>query len=364
MAKELKRRSQTLRFNYLSQSNRDYLVENLTMLLASGMDVLSTLEALKLDIKTYTLKRNINFIEEMINDGSPLWKALDAAKIFPAQTVALIRVGEKTGRLVENLQVVSVQQEKDREFKSKIRSAMMYPIFVLGVTLVVGLGISWFILPRLATVFNSLDIALPLVTVLLINFGLFLSTNGFWFMPLLFAALFFFAYFIFFFKYTKIIGQWLVFRLPIVGKLVKEVELARFGFIFGNLLDAGLPITEALASLKEIPGFYQYKKFYNYLADSIGEGNSLAASFKNYKHTRKLISIPIQQIVVAGERSGRLSESLIKIGRTYESRIDTSTKNLSVILEPALLFIVALAVLGVAIAVVLPIYSLVGGFNY
>jgi len=91
--------------------------------------------------------------------------------LFKDHVLSLIHLGEESGRFIENLEVVSVEQTKDKMFKSKVRTALMYPVFVLAVTFIVGLGISWFILPRLEDLFDGLDVELPFITRALIDFG-------------------------------------------------------------------------------------------------------------------------------------------------------------------------------------------------
>ena len=239
----------------------------------------------------------------------------------------------------------------------------MYPVFVLSLTVIIGVGIAWFILPKLATVFAQLKIKLPLITEILINMGTFLGEYGSYVVPagiLVMAVLFFL---IFTFSKTKFIGQFILFSSPGIKDLIKEVEVARFGYLLGTLLEAGLPITQALDSLAGATEISPYRKLYLHLRDSVGDGNSIQKSFLAFKHINRLIPAPIQQLVVAGEQSGTLSVSLLKIGQIYETKSDTTTKNLTVILEPILLVIVWLGVVAVALAVILPIYNLIGGFN-
>ncbi|HYV33828.1 MAG TPA: type II secretion system F family protein, partial [Candidatus Limnocylindria bacterium] len=161
----------------------------------------------------------------------------------------------------------------------------------------------------------------------------------------------------------KQVGQYFILRFPGIGGLAKNIELTRLGFVMGNLLKAGLPIVKATEMLAAVTPFYEYKKLYSSIAKNLDEGNSLRKTFEVYPNSRKLIPTPIQQIIIVGEESGNLSESLLKIGQVFEEKTDLATKNLTVVLEPILLVIVWLAVVGVAIAVILPLYSLIGGLN-
>ena len=350
-------------FTFGLGKERDYFVENLSMLISGGMPIITALDSIAAEVRSRRMKNIIANIKSDIESGSPLWRTLGSSKLFPEHAVSLIRLGEQSGKLTQNLKMVATEQEKDRALKSKLRSAMMYPIFVLSLTVIIGVGIAWFILPKLATVFSQLKITLPLITKILIGTGTFLGAHGQYVVPagvVVMAMLFFF---LFAFSKTKFIGQFILFFTPGVSGLIKEVELARFGYLLGTLLEAGLPITQALDSLASASEVSQYRKFYIHLRDSVGDGNSIAKSFASFKRANRLISMPIQQLIVAGEQSGTLSATLLKIGQTFEVKADTSTKNLTIILEPILLVVVWLGVVAVALAVILPIYSLIGGFN-
>lgn len=342
---------------------RNYFVENLSMLVASGMPVNGALASIAQEVRTKRMKRALLAIQADIESGSPIWRALKKSGLFKEHTLSLIRLGEESGKLVENLKVVAVEEQKERVFKSKLRSAMMYPLFVLTLTVVIGVGIAWFILPKLATVFSQLKLELPLVTKILISTGSFLGEHGSVVVPPLIVIALALFYLIFFFSKTKIVGQVLLFSVPGVKQLMKEVEIARFGYLLGTLLEAGLPVTQALESLSSATEFRAYRLLYEHIRDSVEEGNSFQKSFSSFPRIHRLIPTPIQQLIVAGEQSGNLPATLLKVGEMFESKADTSTKNLTVILEPILLVIVWLGVVAVALAVILPIYNLVGGLN-
>ncbi len=341
----------------------DYFTENLSMLVASGMPIINAIQAIGSEMKTRLMRKIADEIVEDILAGSPLWVALENTGIMPIHTISLIRLGEESGKLAENLKIAAFEQEKDRIFKSKIRSAMMYPVFVLTLTLIIGIGVAWFILPRLAVVFSQMYIELPFITDILIRFGSFLGKYGQYAIPAFIVFLFFLIYFVFYFSKTKVIGQIILFSAPGVSRLIREVELARFGYLLGTLLKAGLPVVNALNSLESATVSPHYRKLCNHLTRSIGEGNSFQSSFANFPGIKRVLPGPVQQMIIAGEKSGNLAETLLKIGESYEAKSESTTKNLSVILEPVLLVIVWLGVVAVALAVILPIYSLIGGLN-
>lgn len=333
------------------------------MLVASGMGITSALDALRSEMKSYKMRKSLAEVIQAVEDGVPMWQAFEMLELFPDHAIALLRIGEESGRLSENLQVISVESEKSLSFRSKLQSAMLYPAFVLAIAAGVGVGISWFILPRLATVFEQLDVTLPGITRFLMWFGELLQAHGLILVPIGILLFGLFIHTLFFNKKTKFIGQTILFYIPAIRKLVLEIEVARFGYLLGTLLRAGLPIVDSLDSLEKSTIFAPYKKMYAYLRDSIADGNTFHQSFLLNKKTDKLFPKSVQQMIVSGEKSAGLSDILLKMGEAYEVKIEDTTKNLSVLLEPILLVVVWLGVVGVALAVILPIYTLVGQFE-
>ncbi len=342
---------------------RDQFIENLSMLVLSGMSIIGAIASIIKQTKSSGMKLILERVLLEIESGSPVWKALDKTDFFKGYTISLIRLGEESGNFAENLKVVALEEEKDREFKSKVRSALMYPIFVLGLTGIVGIGISWFILPKLAKIFYDLKLALPLITKVLLSFGIFLSKYGVIAVPLGIFVIGIIGYVFFGNKKTKFIGESIIFSIPGIKSLLMEVEVARFGYLLGTLLEAGLPVTKAIDSLASASEVIRYKKFYLALRESVDMGNSFEKSFLAYKNIDALIPPPVQQLIISGEQSGNLNKTLIKVGQVLEAKSDTTTKNLTIIMEPILLVIVWAGVVSVAFAVILPIYSLVGGLN-
>lgn len=342
---------------------RDQFIENLSMLVLSGMTIIGALSSIIKQTKSPGMKAILERMLAEIEAGSPVWKALDRTHFFKGYTISLIRLGEESGNFAENLKVVALEEEKDREFKSKVKSALMYPIFVLGLTGIVGIGISWFILPKLAKIFYDLKLALPLITKVLLSFGLFLNKHGLIAVPVGAAVIGGIGFIVFGWSKTKFIGEAIIFSIPGIKTLLQEVEVARFGYLLGTLLEAGLPVTKAIDSLASASEVIRYKKFYLALRESIDAGNSFEKSFAAYKNINNLIPPPVQQLIISGEQSGNLNKTLIKVGQVLEAKSDTTTKNLTIIMEPILLVIVWAGVVSVAFAVILPIYSLVGGLN-
>lgn len=342
---------------------RSYFIENLAMMLFSGIDIVVALNSLEKEMHSYRIKKIIKIIKDEIEKGKSLWEALSVTNFFPSHIISLIKIGEKSGTLQKNLKIAIEQIEKENFLNGKIKSAMIYPIFILILFLVVGTGITWFILPRLSRVFLQLKIDLPLPTKILINFGDFINNYGQYAIPVFLLLSVIILYFIFFYQKTKFIGHSVLLKIPIVNTLIKEAELSKFGFILGSLLKADISIIDSISSLVEITNFKIYKTFYKYLKNDLDEGKSFSKSFKNYKKLSKLIPAPIQELIIVAQESGTLSDTLIKIGQNYETKTENTAKNLVILLEPMLLLVIWVGVLGIALAIILPIYSLTSSFG-
>lgn len=343
--------------------DREYFTENITLLLKSAVPIGDALESLSRTTKNRSMKQALAQMSRDIDAGYSLADAMDRAGIVSHQTLALARLGEASGHLIQNLEIAAQQEEKQHMFRSKVRSALLYPAFVLTLTFVIGLGVAWFLLPRLAETFSQLQVQLPAISQILINFGVFLKNYGAIVVPIVVGAVFLLGLIIFTAPKTKVIGQRLLLSIPGVGRLMREIEISQFGYLLGTLLQAGLSVTQSVQLLASASSLRSYQRFYEFLAKALDDGHSFKEVFSMRPESSKLLPPAVQQMVIAGESSGSLPEVLLTTGRTYEQKSDITTNNLEVIIEPVLLVFVSVGVLLVAVAVLIPIYSLVGGLG-
>ncbi|MFA4942421.1 MAG: type II secretion system F family protein [Patescibacteria group bacterium] len=350
-------------FNFGYNKEEDYFFENLSILMSSGMPVSEAVLALGREIRTPKMTSRVETLKREIDSGSSLYVALENSKLLPKHFGDLIRVGESSGLLVDNFNIIVDQRQRERVFGSQIKVAMAYPLTVMIVALLVGVAITWFLLPGLSGIFSSMKIELPWITRVMIGFGKFISTSGYWALPLFMLAVFIIFYLVFSYKKTKYIGEYIILHLPRVKKIIQDSEVARFSYLLGSLLKAGLPIDTVMGFLAESAKISAYKKFYSFAQKKILDGDSLARIFSAYRGIDRLIPIPIQQTIISAENSGRLSEASLHVSSIFEARMELNYKLLTTMLEPILLVIVWLGVLGIALAIVLPIYSLIGGMN-
>ncbi|MBN1617771.1 type II secretion system F family protein [Candidatus Dojkabacteria bacterium] len=342
---------------------RDFFVEQLSILLLSGMDLLASLMSIRDEMKSTYMKNALSIVVEGVENGASLWQSLERANILNPHFISLVKIGEKSGKLIDNLKVISLQYQKDKMFQSKVLSAVIYPAIVLGLTFVVATVSVVFILPRISLTFGRMNLDLNILTKTLMAVGDFVSAHGIIAIPSFLILTVLMIYFIFFFSKTKFIGQWILMILPGIKRMILEVELSRFGYVVGTLLDSGVPIVDVLSFLSSVSSYEAYKKFYRYLKERVENGNSFKKAFSSYKHVDRLLPLSFQNLIITAEQGGNLSLSLKKVGEIYEEKLDVTTKNMSVILEPILLIIVWLGVVLVALAVIMPIYTMIGNVD-
>ncbi len=336
-----------------------HFIENLAILLNSGLTVIDALKTVEVELRVKPMKKIAKKIIEEVESGIALWRAMDNQNFFSPYALSLIRIGEEAGSLSKNMEYLAVQQEKDRSLRSKVKMAMIYPSIVLTLTIGITLGLAWFVLPKLVGVLLSLNAELPLVTIIIIWIANFFSEQGTVAVPL-FAVLVILIVVIC--KYTPLRGpsQMLVFRFPGIGTMARSATIAQFGVILGSLLKAGVPLVESIRSMADVTDTVYYRRFYYKLAGEIEVGQSFAASFRDLKETTKLFPRSVQQLIVTGEKSGRIADMLMRVADIYEKKAEEAAQRLPVVLEPILLIFIGSLVGTIAFAIIVPIYSIVG----
>jgi len=247
--------------------------------------------------------------------------------------------------------------EKEQDFRSKTRGALIYPA-VIGVAMLgVFIIMMIFVVPRLTALYEDIGAELPLPTRILIGISN-LLVHGWWALLVALGIIGFAAY-----KYLNTDkGRYRIasftFKFPIFGKLSKESELARFARTLGLLVGAGIPITQALEIVAAAMGNILYRDAILAAEKQVERGVPLSVPIRADPNFDPLVA----QMIAVGEETGKLDEVLEKVAGFFEAQAGQSVKNLSTALEPIILIVLGVMVGGLVLSIITPIYNLTTQF--
>ena len=306
------------------------------------------------------LKKVLKDIISKIENGKALNVALsDHKDVFDPLFINMIKIGEKSGTLDESLTYLAEQLTKDSKLIGKIKSASLYPEIVLITAVIIGGGISYFILPKLTKLFTSFGSALPLPTRMLLWFSNSLAKYGIIWLGVIIGLVVGIWLLL---KIKTVRGAWqaLVLRLPIIGNLTKSLNLARFSLTMGTLLRSSVTIDEALSITSDALDYIPYQKAITTVQAEVSKGKTMLEGIESADINNRLFDPSTRAMIKVGEKTGTLNNSLLYISDFFQDEVDSVTKDMATTLEPILLIFIALVVGFVAVAVVTPMYSILG----
>lgn len=346
-------------FGRVSLVQKALFAKHLSVALKAGLPIIESLEIAR-DSTTGKLKKTLSKVLEAVKSGSSVSKAFNRyPKVFSGLFIGVTSAGEASGTLVENLENISIQLEKEKDLLSKIKGAMLYPIVVLGAAFILGLTMAFLVLPKITPLFEGLKMNLPFTTRALIWFSNFIQNNGLIF----FISIVFFVVFLIWLvrqKFSRPITHYLLLKSPVVKKISRNTNIARFCRTLGTLLKSGLTIDQSLEITKNTVGNYYYKKVLEQIVPRIGKGGKLSENLDQFSN---LFPIIVTKMIKVGEESGSLEEALFYLADFYEVEVNNATKSLSTIIEPVLLIIIGLVVAFLALSIITPIYEITGNIK-
>lgn len=343
----------------VSLNDKAFLAKHLATILKAGISLPESLRIVQKQAHG-KLKNILADVIIKVEGGKALNVALsDHKNVFDPLFINMVKVGEKSGSLDESLHHLSVQLTKDAKLISKVKSAALYPTIVLITAVLVGGGVSYFILPKLAKLFSSFKADLPLATKILLKISFSLEHYGIWWLGGAVGVVILF-YFLLKITFFRAIFDWIKLHTPIAGRLIKSLNLTRFSLTQGTLLKNGVAIDEALAITRDAITSIPYKKVINIILENVKKGKTIAEGLDIADPKGILFPTTARAMIKVGETTGSLYDSLLYISGFYEEEVDNITKDLATSLEPILLIIIAIIVAFVAIAIITPMYSILG----
>lgn len=323
-------------------------------LIGAGIPILESLKTLSAQAKNTKLKEILSQAAVAIEEGSSLSDAFARhPSVFPDIYVNMVRAGEVSGRLEEIFLRMAALAEHESETKNRLKAATRYPKMVVA-TLAVALTIMLvFVIPRFALMFSRFKIVLPLPTRILIWLNHFIQ--NYWYgilagiiIPIVLLKIYIRT------PQGQFAWDSLKIKIPILGPLFLKLAMSRFTHVLGTLNRSGVPVIENLAITANTIGNAVISRAVEKIRNSVQEGKGLADPMKE----TNLFTPMVVQMVSVGETSGTLDEVLPKVTEFYDREVEYSTKNLSSMVEPVLVFFLGLIILFFALAIFLPLWEL------
>lgn len=339
----------------------------LATLIDAGLPLLRCLNVLGQQQKAGALKNAVGGIADMVESGSTFSEALAAyPRVFNKLFVNMVKAGEMGGVLEIVLNRLAEFVEKSEKLKSKVKSAMIYPIAVITVAIVVVSLLMVYVVPKFVGVFEGFEIDMPTITTTLINTSTWIKNNAYYdHFPYVGMLILIPIGVIILMKLLaktqsgKMAIDVAKINMPLFGTLVRKIAVARFARTLGTLITSGVPILQALNIVRDTSGNEVVAKAIGNVHDSIREGESVVAPLRDTKvFTPMLISM-----MEVGEETGRLPDMLIRIADNYDAEVDNAVEGITSIIEPVLIIFLAVVVGFIVIALFLPLITLMQGIG-
>lgn len=336
-----------------------FLAQQLQIMVRAGVPLTSALKTLQVQASGKYLKKILEDVELSIEQGRTLADALRPhERDFGQLMVNMIAAGEASGRLEEVLGQIYLQMLKDHEIVSKVRGALIYPAIVVTAMIVIGAGMMIFIIPQLTAIFKESNVVLPLPTRILIAVSDFMSNYAFFLIPGIVVLVSFFLWIIRQ-PWGRPLWHGALLCMPIVGAIIKKVNIARFARTVSSFLKTDIPIIQTLTTTADVLGNVHYKEALMESSRRITKGVTLSETLKAWPN---LFNPTIVQMIAVGEQSGALDDILQEAATFYEGEVSQTMTTLPSLLEPILMLLLGVGVGGMAVAVILPLYRLTEAF--
>ncbi|MGT2425921.1 type II secretion system F family protein [Amnibacterium kyonggiense] len=319
----------------------------------AGVPLLRALTVTAEQTENTKLRRLFSEVAREVEQGKSFSAALGERKEFPLLLVSMVRAGEAGGFLDTSLASIADSYEKEAKLRSTIKSAMTYPMAVLGIAVIAVIAMLLFIVPIFKNMFASLGSQLPLPTQVLVL----VSNQMGWLLPSVAVVVLGTS---FWWRANKEkdrvrrIAHPIMLKIPVFGPLMGKIAIARFARNLSNMTAAGVPLLRALGIVGQSSGNWVLEQVAARLAESVRVGASLAGPLAQ----EKIFPAMVVQMISVGEESGSIDAMLARVADFYEAEIDATAEALTSLIEPMLITVLGVVIGGMVVALYMPIFSL------
>lgn len=341
-------------FNRVSFQDIVFVTRQLAIMLDAGLTLISAIEIINKQTTKPALKRLLTDIDLSLRNGKTFSTALEFyPKYFSNFYISLVRSGEASGKLDVILNKLAQHLENEKNFRQIVKNALIYPTTVFSAMLIMLFIMFTFIMPQLLTLYDSFDVELPPATVAIRDISVFMNENYIFIIGIILLLLFLFNRYKKSRSGTEFFDK-IIFRVPLIGKIVKISALVDVTRTLAILLSSGVPILDSLKIVTDVNSNIVFRRAFINIKDKVEKGMSVGNAMLN----ENIFPDSLVQMTIVGEQTGSLDVTLQKVSEYYQVESEMSVKGLLSLMEPAILIVLGLIVGFLVITVITPIFSL------
>lgn len=343
----------------IGQGDLGIFCEQSGILLSSGIPIVDVLRTLGGQTKNKSFSEQIKSVQDMIVQGHRLSESFEkSGKKLPQVFIQMLKVGESSGDLDKIFKSLGVFYQEQDEIRKEVSGTLIYPVIVIIVALAVVIFLLTFVLPVFQDIFLSMDVELPLLTQVFLKISSFVRNT--WWLGIIIFPLAILAI-----RATRksaniaLFEDQLVLKMPIIGKLLFNLETIRFSKALGILLGSGIDIVTALDIGSGVVSNRYIRSQIQFVSGRVRTGAGLTESFLK----THLFQSSFCEMIAVGEETGLLDSALLRVSEYYEKEFRRSTKKITTILEPVVIVFVGVIVFMIVLSTMMPMFGIYEMYN-
>ncbi len=340
----------------ITVADKVFLTKYLALMLRVGTDLLSAINILIADADKPAMRNFLLEVRENLTHGEPFYKTFaQYPKFFSATFVSLIKAAETSGNLQKTFEDLNVSLASEADLRSKIHSALVYPVILLGMAFAILIFLVTFALPKVAGVFTEGGIKPPFFSQVVFTIGLFAGSHILAIIIILFVV---------------IVGSVLLIRKTETGKraldtflthtpgiknIYRDLAIQRMASTMSSLMKAGLPIVQTITIAADTVPIREFRYALLRVAnEGLSKGLTIGEAFRR----ETVLPQSVTSLIAISEKAGHIEEVLATLGDFYASSVDASIKTAVSLIEPAMLLLMGVIVATIALSIIVPIYQM------
>lgn len=329
-------------------------LNQMALMMKAGINLSLAMEIMITTEKDKTMKKIMTEMNQDLYNGITMSQSMRKFKSFPSIIVSIVEAGEANGRLDTAFEQCALITKKDIVLKGKLKSAFMYPIFLIVLIIVVVIVLCCFVLPTFTGVYDSFGADLPGLTKVVMGFSDFLI--GYWWLLLLIVLAITVAFILLKKNSAEFAMKFAQFqmKIPLIGPIIRQSSLARFCRLMSTLTDAGIPIHRAMALSRDTVSNLFVRARITDVINDVQIGVPINEAMK--KHP--VFDAILVSMIRVGEESGMLGDSLYKMAELFESQTEESTQRLTDMMTPIMTVVIGVIVGFLVVSIILPMFGM------